>query len=160
MRAVVIFALCAAGQVVPDSASAQRLDDARVAARYASADAIDTTVPQQNPASRTRVFWVRALTATVGSGVGAYAGFAMGHVFTGRRVDDWGIITGQELAGMAIGFLTGAALGAAMHSYDSKCAAATRFLKGLGGAALGFLPGALIGPFGPGLGAAALQGRC
>lgn len=157
MRAIVVVAFCAVGLGLPEVAAAQWLRDGRVAARRASSD---TTVPQKEPASRRRVFWVRSLTATAGSVAGAYGGYVLGRMYTPRARSDLEVLSDQEAVGLAAGFLVGAAIGAAIHSYDSKCDMTNRFLRGLGGAAIGIIPAVILGPFGPGFGAAAAQGRC
>jgi hypothetical protein len=92
--------------------------------------------------------------------VGAYAGFQLGHTYTPVTERSDYDLTGQEAIGLAIGFFGGAAYGAAVHSYDSSCSGTKRFVRGAVGAVLGVVPGLVLGPFGPGLGAAAGQGRC
>jgi hypothetical protein len=157
MRALVVLALCAAGHILPETAAAQRLEGVRYAAR--SPSSADTTARPQLRASRTRVFWVRSLSATVGSVAGAFGGYGLGHMYT-PRPRDYYVLSDEEAVGILGGFLVGAALGAALHSYDSNCSLGNRVVRGLGGAVLGFIPAMIVGPFGPGMGAAALQGRC
>jgi len=152
----VMLILTAAG-LLPSPCLAQRIESARFAVVQPSAD----TARLDNPrASRQRVFWMRTLSGTAAMAVGAYSGYMMGRYYTPRPRDDWEVISDQEAIGMVSGMFAGAAFGAAMLNYDSKCSGQTRFLRGLAGAVIGIVPAMILGPFGVGIGAAALQGGC
>lgn len=158
MRFSNLMFLLTAAALLPAPGLAQRIESARFAVVQPSAD---TARLEKPPASRQRVFWMRSLSGTAGMAAGFYSGWMIGRYYTPRRhLQDWTTLSDQEAIGMLSGALAGAALGAAILKYDSKCSGQTRFLRGLAGAAVGFVPAVILGPFGPGMGAAAFQGHC
>jgi hypothetical protein len=73
------------------------------------------------------------------------------------------------MAGALVGWIGGAAIGAAAPSLGSSCTFGRRLVRGLGGSAVGFVGGAfatvipvvgLVGLIGSPIGASIAQGRC
>lgn len=157
MRKPMAIAILTAAALLPSPILAQRVESARLAVAQPSADTARLVAPR---ASRQRVFWMRSLSSTAGMVGGAYSGYMMGRYYTPRPRDDWDVLSDQEAVGLISGMFAGAAFGAAILKFDSSCSTQTRFLRGLAGAAVGIIAGLVLGPFGLGIGAAALQGRC
>lgn len=152
-RAVVT---CMVLAIAPVSVSAQRLEDARLGL-------VRTVAPDQSPQERTvtrkRVLVMRTITGAVGATIGGYTGYLVGRKGDPHDANAWSL-SDQEFTGALIGLLIGAAVGVTLKDYESACGWPTRLVRALPGAAVGLLPGVIIGPFGPGLGAAVAQGRC
>ncbi len=159
MRKPMAIVILTAATLLPTPAEAQRIESARLAVVEPSADISDTARRNAPRASRQHVFWMRTLSGTLGTAAGAYSGYMIGRYYT-PRPRNWDVMSDQEAIGLISGMFAGAAFGAAILKFDSKCSTQARFLRGLAGAAVGVIPAAILGPFGFGIGAAALQGRC
>ena len=167
MRPRWIILLTAAILAYPDSAESQRIRDARTAVtrQVAAGDTRDTVSydANQNWGKRTTIGFFGLL-------VGTYAGYSFARDYS-SGCDDSFCITNEQFAGAVIGGVVGAAMGAAVPDFNSRCARRERLLRGLAGSSLGLIGGAvaavippagvLVGYlFGPPIGASSAQGRC
>jgi hypothetical protein len=158
MRPSLLVLSIAISILAPESVTAQRLEDARVAAAPVHPPA--DSARQRREVSRFEVITGRSFTALVGMAAGGYAGFELGGYYTPVTERDTYVASNAEMVGILIGGVVGTAAGAAFPAYGSSCSFSKRFWRGMRGAALGFLPGLALGPLGPAVGAALGQGRC
>ena len=157
LRSALIVLL--AGALLPDAADAQLLEGTRWTAPAPPApDSVRLRIAPRP--SRFTIVSARSATSLVGMVAGALAGYELGHTYTPVNERDAWIMSDQEATGLLVGAVAGTAFGAALPSFNSPCPFSRRFWRGVGGAFAGVLPALVLGPFGPPIGAALLQGRC
>lgn len=156
----VLFPLALVGALMrPDTARAQRLGAPQWTAPAPPApDSVRFRIAPRP--SRFTIVSARSSTSLVGMVAGALAGYELGHTYTPVDKRDAWVMSDQEGIGLLVGAVAGTALGAALPSFNSPCPFSKRFWRGVGGAFAGVLPAIVLGPLGPPIGAALLQGKC
>ena len=151
MKTRTVLALAAATVLGSGCLEAQRVDDTRAAlaisreqrAHYSSAPAT-----QSGPSRFERRggnFGKRLMLGTLGMIGGATAGYAYGDAHSGRAcTSECYFGKDAAIAGLFIGWIGGAALGAALPSFGSSCSVGTRTLRALGGSAVGLVGGGIV----------------
>jgi len=176
MKTHTVLALAAATVFGSGSLQAQRIENSRVALAINHEHPTSSSSASASRSAPSRIgrrggnFGKRLMLGTLGMIGGAAAGYAYGDAHSGATcTSECYFGKDAEIAGLFIGWIGGAALGAALPSFGSACSVGTRTLRALGGSAVGLVAGGIaamvpvagiVGIIGAPFGAAFAQQEC
>ena len=147
-RVMVFVAVVAATVSGSGCLQAQRVNDSRMAVVSTGASrgglARQVSLTPKIGTPRNANFGKRLVAGTIGMIGGAWAGYAYGESQGEGCRNACYFGSDAEIAGFLIGWVGGAALGAALPSFGSSCSLGTRTLRGLGGSAVGLVGGGIV----------------